>query len=221
HWNLFDAGPEERIPVRNIYAIGWNYPLHNRELSRRPDEPPVVFMKSGGSLIFDGGLVPFPPHTQEMHYEGELVVLIGQEGYRVPEAEAMKMVWGYAPGIDFTLRDLQRKAKEKGQPWYPAKNFAGAAAVGVFRPAAQVGDYAPLRLELFVNGARRQDSLLSAMNHGVAELIAALSANLPLLRGDAIFTGTPQGVGECREGDSVECLMERVGRVTAAITPWA
>ncbi len=219
HWSLTAA--HEPIPIRNIYAIGWNYPLHNEELKRRRDEPLIVFLKSSGGLIGDGGGLPYPPLTRELHYEGELVVLIGREGYQVGEAEAMGLVWGYAPGIDFTRRDLQRQVKELGKPWYPAKNFFGSAAVGRFRPAAEVGEWAPLRLRLTVNGSVRQDSLLSAMSHGVAGLVSLLSANIPLLRGDAVFTGTPQGVGECHPGDRVECRIERIGGVRVEVRPAA
>jgi fumarylpyruvate hydrolase len=215
NWSL--AGSQESMPVRNIYAIGWNYPLHNEELNRRRDEPLIVFLKSGGTILPPGEPLPYPPNTQELHYEGELVVLIGKEGYRISAAEAQDYVWGYAPGIDFTLRDVQWRVRGKGQPWFPAKNFRGASAVGEFQPAAAVGDVAPLHLQLSVNGLTRQDSLLSAMNHGAASLIELLSANLPLLRGDAIFTGTPQGVGECSPGDEVVCRIERIGAVQVRV----
>lgn len=208
-WSLATA--DEDIPVRNIYAIGWNYPLHNEELNRRRDEPLIVFLKSSGTLLPEGEPLLYPPQTRELHYEGELVALIGREGYRIGEAQALDHVWGYAPGIDFTLRDLQWAVRGKGQPWFPAKNFRGATAVGLFRPAAEVGDVGGLRLQLLVNGITRQDSLLSAMNHGVAGLICLISAHVPLLRGDAIFTGTPQGVGECQPGDEIECRVERLG----------
>jgi fumarylpyruvate hydrolase len=208
NWPLGVEG--ETIPVRNIYAIGWNYPLHNEELNRRRNEPLIVFLKSSGTLL-DGSQLAYPPHTRELHYEGELVVLIGRDGYAVSEEAAPGHVWGYAPGIDFTLRDVQWRVRDKGQPWFPAKNFRGASAVGPFVPAAQVGDPRPLRLQLSVNGLNRQDSVISAMNFGVTSLISLISANVPLLRGDVIFTGTPQGVGQCQPGDEIECRIEKVG----------
>ena len=215
HWAL--AAADETIPVRNIYAIGWNYPLHNEELNRRRDEPIIVFLKSSGSLLDPGDFLPYPPQTQELHYEGELVALIGRDCYRATEAEAAECVWGYAPGIDFTLRDVQWRVRGKGQPWFSAKNFRGATAVGPFVAASEVGDYTGLRLQLLVNGMTRQDSLLSAMSHSVANLVCLLSANLPLLRGDAIFTGTPQGVGQCQPGDEIECRIERIGSLHTRI----
>ncbi len=215
NWSLAAEG--EAIPVRNIYAIGWNYPLHNEELNRRRNEPLIVFLKSGGSLLDEGEPLVYPPNTRELHYEGELVALIGRDGYRISESEAPGHVWGYAPGIDFTLRDVQWRVRDKGQPWYLAKNFRGATAVGKFRAAAEVGECGPLRLQLSLNGTVRQDSLISAMNYDVPKLVEMLSANLPLLRGDAIFTGTPQGVGECRPGDDIECLIERVGSLRVKI----
>jgi len=214
-WNLNAA--DETIPVRNLYAIGWNYPLHNEELNRRRDEPLIIFLKSSGSLLDADEPLVYPPNTRELHYEGELVVLIGRDGYRVSEAQAQQMVWGYAPGLDFTLRDKQWAVREKGQPWFPAKNFRGASGVGRFLPAAEVGDYSGLRLQLFVNATPRQDTLLSAMSHGVPNIISLISAHLPLLRGDVIFTGTPQGVGPCTPGDEIECRIERIGSLKVSV----
>lgn len=216
NWSLNAA--DEIIPVRNIYAIGWNYALHNEELNRRKDEPLIVFLKSSGTLLDDGAALRYPPNTRELHYEGELVALLGRDGYQVSEEEALGLIWGYAPGIDFTLRDVQWGVRGKGQPWFPAKNFCGAAAVARFVPADQVAELGARRLQLLVNGITRQDSLLSAMNHGVAALVSLISATVPLLRGDAIFTGTPQGVGECHPGDDIECRIEGLGSLRVKIS---
>ncbi len=174
-------------------------------------------MKSGGGLLDDGQPLVRPAHSQELHYEGELVVLIGEGGFQISKESAASHVWGYAPGIDFTLRDVQWRVRDQGRPWFPAKCFRGSAAIGPFKAASEVGDVSARRLRLLVNGLPRQDSLISAMNNDVASLVHLISADLPLLRGDAIFTGTPNGVGPCLPGDSVECQIEEVGSVRVKI----
>lgn len=215
-WRVSDS--DDQLPVRNLYAIGWNYARHNVELGRRAVVPVVVFQKSSAGLIGNGEALPYPENTADLHYEGELVVLIGKDGDHVPPERAMAHVWGYAPGIDFTLRDRQREAKEKGQPWFASKNFRGAAAVGVFRPKSALPDVSAGTLRLSVNGAARQEAKFSAMAHDVPALIAKLSENLPLLRGDAIFTGTPSGVGPVRPGDLVVCAIAGLGSLSIRIT---
>jgi len=216
HWSMAQAAGA--LPIRNIYAIGWNYPLHNEELNRRRDVPLIVFMKSSGSVLGEGQEVRIPAWTKEFHYEGELVALIGKGGYRISEDDALDHVWGYAPGLDFTLRDLQREEKAAGQPWWKCKNFAGATAAGEFIAKENVPrSVDDLRLSLRLNGETRQNSLIGAMNYRLPQLVALISANLPLLPGDAIFTGTPEGVGSCASGDEVVVTVEEVGSLTVRV----
>ncbi|MGH8103571.1 MAG: fumarylacetoacetate hydrolase family protein [bacterium] len=200
-WPLSGSG--EKIPVRNLYAVGWNYAEHNVELGRDAGVPIVVFQKSSAGLIGDGDSLQYPQNSQDLQYEGELVVLIEKDGDFIPRERAMEHVWGYAAGIDFTLRDVQKEAKAKGQPWFASKNFRGAAAVGPFKRLNSGLSNETLRLT--VNGVVRQEAKLSRMANDVPSLIAKLSENLTLLRGDIIFTGTPAGVGPVQPGDLVVC----------------
>lgn len=215
-WPL--AGSNEKVPVRNLYAFGWNYPEHNRELGRAADVPIVVFQKSSAALIGDGGSVPYPTNTADLQYEGELVVLIGKDGDHIAPERALDLVWGYAPGIDFTLRDIQKDAKAKGHPWFFSKNFRAAAAVGAFHLKSALPNLPDARLTLSVNGTRRQEAKFREMANDVAALISRLTENLPLLRGDAIFTGTPAGVGPVKPGDLVVCTIEGLAPLSVRIT---
>ncbi|MBI4613085.1 MAG: fumarylacetoacetate hydrolase family protein [Planctomycetes bacterium] len=208
-----------RIPVRNAYAIGWNYPEHNREMGRQALGKLVVFQKSTGALLANGGVLPYPEETEELHYEGELVVLVGEGGARIPPAEAASRIAAYAAGIDFTRRDLQREAKAKGEPWFAAKNFAGATAVGPFVAASRVEPIGSRRLALRVNGELRQESLLSAMLRPAPELVSLVSRIVPLLPGDILFTGTPSGVGPVSPGDLVLCEIDGLPALEVRIGP--
>lgn len=184
-----------RPEFKNIYAVGANYSAHNREMGRATDERFLVFQKSTSTVLESGGVLPYPPDTKDLQFEGELVVLLGPGGRPV----------GYAAGIDFTRRDLQREAKNRGEPWFPGKNFPGAAAIGPFVPAPTVEPLAPRRLALTVGGRVRQEARLGEMLRDVPTLLGLLGKIVPLVPGDVVYTGTPSGVGPVVVGDVVRC----------------
>jgi fumarylpyruvate hydrolase len=198
------AGTDSRFPVHRIYCIGLNYADHVREFGRDPDQsPPVFFMKPADAVVGNGAPVPYPPSTSDFHYEIELVVAIGRSGREISTERALEHVFGYAAGNDLTRRDLQRAAKGRGEPWDTAKGFDHSAPVAAIRPAS-FGHLSGGRIWLNVNGEKRQESDLSQMIWGVAEIIAALSRLYELAPGDLIFTGTPSGVGAVKPGDRLE-----------------
>jgi fumarylpyruvate hydrolase len=198
------AGSADRFAVRRIYCVGRNYAEHAREMGHDPDrEPPFFFSKPADALLTDGAALPYPPMTDDLHFEAELVVALGRGGANIPAADALTYVWGYAAGNDFTRRDLQAAAKKLGRPWDMAKGFDHSAACGVLVPVAQVGNLMQGNIRLSVDGELRQDADLADMIWPVTEIIAALSRMVTLAPGDLIYTGTPAGVGRVQRGQIV------------------
>lgn len=212
------AGEDRRFPVRRIYCVGFNYAEHNREMGRDPTkEAPIFFSKPADAVLPDGADLPYPPRTANLHYEAELVVAIGTAGRRIAAAAAPAHVYGYAVGNDFTRRDLQAAAKDKGRPWDTAKGFDGSAGIGAIHPATSVGHPRRGRIWLTVNGAGRQQADLGDMIWDVPGIIAELSTFFELRPGDLIYTGTPAGVGAVRPGDVVVAGVEGLGTLTNRI----
>jgi fumarylpyruvate hydrolase len=162
-------------------------------------------------VVPPGGQVAYPPKTQNLHYEIELVVALGAGGVDVPVETALELVLGYATGVDLTRRDLQSAAKDRGHPWDAAKGFDDSAPISAIRRWS--GAPPQGRIQLAVNGETRQDARVGDMIWNVAEIIAEASRLWRLRPGDLIFTGTPEGVGPVVSGDRVEGEVEGVGRV--------
>jgi fumarylpyruvate hydrolase len=211
-------GTAARFPVRRIFCVGRNYAAHAREMGKDPDrEPPFFFTKPADAVVDDGATIPYPPETANLHFEGELVVAIGEGGRDISEARALDCVWGYGPGNDLTRRDLQNTAKEMGRPWDWAKGFDRSAICGALVPAAISGHPAAGAITVRVNGALRQQADLAEMIWSVPEIIAHLSRSMELRPGDLIYTGTPAGVGALSRGDVCEVEVAGLGRATTTI----
>jgi fumarylpyruvate hydrolase len=181
---------------------------------------PFYFTKSPSTLVESGATVPYPPRTKDYHYEMELVVVIGKPGFRVAEADAHELIYGYACGLDMTRRDLQLVARDKGRPWDLGKDIEHGSVVSevVPMPGKIIERGA---LELRVNGQVRQQSDIDKLIWSIPELIADLSTFYHLQPGDLIFTGTPEGVGPVVAGDRLEGSVEGVGRIALEIGPAA
>ncbi len=203
------------FPVRRIYCVGRNYAEHAREMGHDPNrEPPFFFMKPADALVTGGSNMPYPPGTRDLHHEIELVVALGEGGAEMADADAMRLVFGYAAGLDMTRRDLQGEAKKLGRPWDMGKGFDHSAPVGDLVPVA---GRTPGRIELRVNGQVRQSSHLDQLIWSIPETIAYLSRLVRLEPGDLIFTGTPAGVAAVRRGDVLEGSVEGVGELRTQI----
>lgn len=217
------AGTASLFPVRRVFCVGRNYADHAREMGAADQaegrEPPFFFMKPGDALVSGAGelSVAYPPLTQNLHHEVELIVALGAGGANVTPAQALATVFGYAVGLDLTRRDIQARAKEKGHPWDMGKGFDQSAVASVIQPVAQTGHPESGRIWLKVNGEIRQDGDLSSMMWGVAEIIANLSTSVRLEAGDLIYTGTPAGVGPLVPGDVLEGGVDGVGTLRARI----
>lgn len=212
------AGASTLFPVHRIYCVGKNYAAHAREMGTDPTrEPPFFFSKPADALVGDGARVAYPSRTANFHHEIELVVAIGGEGREVTREAALGLVYGYAVGNDFTRRDLQARAKDKGQPWDVAKGFDESAAISAIRSVSEVGHPQRGRIWLAVNGTVRQDADISELTWSVPEIIAELSTLFTLRPGDLIYTGTPAGVGALHRGDRIEGGVEGVGSLSNEI----
>jgi fumarylpyruvate hydrolase len=204
------AGTDARFPVRRVYCVGRNYAGHAREMGSDPNrEPPFFFSKPGDAdavvAVAPGTTaeLPFPPQTDNFHYECELVVAIGKGGANIAVADAPAHIFGYAVGFDMTRRDLQGKMKDAGRPWEIGKAFDYSAPVGLLHPAAGVADIEAAAISLQVDGATKQDGHVNEMIWSIAETIANLSTLFALQPGDLIFTGTPEGVGAVQRGQTL------------------
>jgi fumarylpyruvate hydrolase len=211
-------GTHERFPVHRIYCVGRNYAAHAREMGKDPErEAPFFFTKPADAIVENGASIPYPSRTASLHHEVELVVALGKGGKDIPVSEALQCVYGYAVGNDFTRRDLQNEAKDKGRPWDTAKGFDRAAPITAITPASVSGHVAKGRIWLKVNGELRQQGDLAELIWSVPEVIAELSTLFELQAGDLIYTGTPAGVGAVKSGDRIEGGVEGLDTLVTTI----
>ena len=211
-------GRVERFPVRRIFCVGRNYEAHAREMGGTVDrEAPFYFTKASAHYAPSGSTIAYAAGTGNYHYEMELVVAIGKDGFNIAEARALDHVFGYACGLDMTRRDLQAAAKEKQRPWDIGKDVEQSAVLGEIAAAAEIGHPARGRIELRVNGQTKQSADISQLIHGVPAVIAHLSQYYHLQPGDLIYTGTPEGVGPVKAGDRLEGSIEGVGTIAVHI----
>jgi acylpyruvate hydrolase len=192
-----------------IFAIGRNYAEHIKELNNeRPDEP-VIFTKPDTAILRNNAPFYYPDFSKDIHYEAELVLRINKEGKHIQEQFSKKYYDAIGIGIDFTARDLQQKAKEKGLPWDIAKGFNGSAPISdKFIPVSEFKDLKDINFSLSVNGENRQQGNTSLMLFGFDYIVSYLSKYFTLRTGDLIFTGTPKGVGPVKIGDRLSASIE-------------
>ena len=210
------AGSTELFPVHRIYCVGRNYAEHAIEMGDTGREAPFFFMKPADAVlpVAEGsvGVMPYPPMTQDLQHEIELVVAIGRGGKEIAVEDAVAHIWGYAIGLDMTRRDLQGAAKKLGRPWCTGKGFDHSAPIGPLHRNVPTGT-----ISLHVNGMPVQASVLGNMIWSVAETIAQLSTLFELQAGDLIFTGTPAGVAAVVPGDLLEGRIEGLGSLQVRI----
>jgi acylpyruvate hydrolase len=192
-----------------IFAIGRNYVEHIRELNNeRPDEP-VIFTKPDTALLRNNEPFYYPDFSNDIHHEVELVLRIRKEGKNIQEKFADKYFDSIGIGIDFTARDLQTKAKEKGLPWDIAKGFNGSAPVSdKFLPASHFKNLSDITFRLTVDGSLKQQGNTGLMIFSFNYIISYLSKFFTLRTGDLIFTGTPKGVGPVKPGNVLAAYIE-------------
>ncbi|WP_334174786.1 fumarylacetoacetate hydrolase family protein [Pseudoxanthobacter sp.] len=213
------AGEKAAYPVHRIFCVGRNYAEHAREMGVEVDrEAPFYFTKSPLAIVQSGAAVPYPPGTENYHYEMELVIAIGAPAWKVPPEAAGAAVFGYAAGLDMTRRDLQLAARARQRPWDLGKDFEQSA---VMAPITRAAEFAvgTQRISLAVNGTVKQDARLSDLVWSVEELVSHLSHFYHLAPGDLIFTGTPAGVGPVVAGDVIHGEIEGLAPVALRVEP--
>ena len=214
-------GSDLGYPVRRIYCVGQNYRDHVKEMGGDPkSSPPVFFSKPADAVVPSGSRIAYPTATRSLHYEVELVVALKSGGTEFNADHALECIYGYAVGIDFTRRDLQVEAKEKGRPWDTAKGFDSSAPLSPIKRSGCCGP-GDARIWLEVNGVLKQDAQLSEMIWPVSEILAQLSRFYVLEAGDLIFTGTPAGVSAVEPGDKIRGCIEGVGEVEVELVSGA
>ncbi|MDO9428124.1 MAG: fumarylacetoacetate hydrolase family protein [Methylobacterium sp.] len=212
------VGSADLFPVRRVYCVGRNYAAHAREMGKDPErEPPFFFMKPADALqvVPDAQAVehPYPPRTENYHFEVELVAALSVGGADIAEASALDHVYGYAVGLDMTRRDVQDEAKRLARPWDLAKAADASAPIGPLHPASAIGHPDRGAITLSLDGTERQRGDLSEMLWSLPEQIAYLSAYFTLHPGDLIFTGTPSGVGAVTRGQTMRAAIDGLGAI--------
>lgn len=184
-----------------IICVGRNYAKHIEELNNTRPDKPVIFVKPDSSRLKNGKPFFYPEHSQDIHFEAELVLRVCKNGKHIQPQFAKDYVNEITVGIDFTARDTQSELKSKGLPWELAKAFDDSAAIGDFKTLNDFPSIDNINFSLEKNGAEVQNGNSSMMLFSIYELIAFVSKYISLKQGDLIFTGTPAGVGPIAIGD--------------------
>ena len=191
-----------------ILAIGRNYTEHIKELNNEKPDEPVIFTKPETALLLNNAPFYYPDFTNNIHFEVEIILRICKNGKYVDPRFAGNYFDAIGVGIDFTARDLQDKAKDKGLPWALSKGFNGSAPVSKFIDKSRFADIKNLDFSLKLDGETRQRGNTSKMLFPFEEIISYISKFIMLKKGDIIFTGTPKGVGPIAIGNKLEAFIE-------------
>ena len=206
--NLVIKDSNKKFTINTIFCIGRNYLEHAKELNHQIPKEPVVFTKPNNSLLGSGKKIILPKQSNDVHYEGELVVLIGKAGKHIAEQTALKHIAGIGVGIDVTARDIQQKAISAGKPWAIAKGFDTFTQLSEFVPCSAIPDLNNINFTLSINDQLKQNGASKNMIFALPFLIHYLSQHFTLCEGDIIFTGTPSGVGRLNNGDLVSVSLQ-------------
>ncbi|MDQ3396825.1 MAG: fumarylacetoacetate hydrolase family protein [Deinococcota bacterium] len=191
---------------RTIICVGKNYARHIAEMGGGdlPGEP-GLFLKAPNTLIGPGDPIPYPSWTNELHFEGELAVVISRTMTNVGEEEALEYVLGYGCACDVTARDKQRSDLQ----WVRGKSADGFLPLGPWLETDL--DPGALSVQTRVNGELKQDGNTNEMIFPVPVILSYISRFMTLEPGDVVLTGTPDGVGPLQPGDVIEVSVEGVG----------
>lgn len=225
--NTYDYSLEEitfRPVIENpekIFCIGTNYDAHRIETNRERAEYPVIFHRVAKSQVGHDEPIMLPEESDMLDYEGELAVIIGKSGRRIPKENAYEYIAGYSCYNDATIRDWQKHTHQ----WGPGKNFESTGGFGPYLVTRdEISDDEVLTLKTILNGEVMQETTTDLLIFSIPELIHYISSYITLEPGDVIVTGTPGGVGAKRnppvfmkEGDSVEIEISKVGTLKNSI----
>lgn len=199
------------LPRSKVVAIGKNYAAHAKEMGGDVPAEPLVFIKPNTSVIGPGDSIVYPPQSSEVHFEGELAVVIGRICKDVPVEQATDVIYGYTVANDVTARDLQRKDVQ----FTRSKSFDTFCPLGPWiETDLDPHDFTVGRaVQTYLNGDLRQDGNTKDLIFDIPTLVAYVSSVMTLLPGDVILTGTPAGVGPMQPGDEVEVFIAGIGNL--------
>lgn len=198
----------QQYPIQNIFCIGRNYAKHIEELNNETPTEPLVFLKPTSALAQKEDAITLPAFSNSVHYEAELVIYIDQDARNLSADEAPSVIGGYGVGLDLTARDLQDVIKKKGEPWTKCKGFPAAAIISDFISPEKIQDLKDIQFTFTQNGELKQNGNSKMMLYPIAEIISYLSTIYGLSKGDLIYTGTPEGVGQLAAGDKLNLTLE-------------
>ena len=196
------------IPRSKVVAIGKNYAAHAAEMGGEVPEEPLMFLKPNTSVVGPGDPVFYPRQSSNVHYEGELAVVISRICRDVPAERAADVIMGYTVANDVTARDLQRKDVQ----FTRAKGFDSFCPLGPWIETDL--DPSDVRVQTFLNGDLKQDGTTRDLVFDIPTLVAHVTSVMTLLPGDVILTGTPDGVGPMEVGDEVDVVVSGIGTLT-------
>lgn len=202
------------LKVENIFCIGRNYSEHIKELNHKADAEITAFLKPNSSLInaqdeLSASLL-LPAFSQNVHFEAEIVLLIGESASQLSSKSAIDIIAGIGIGLDLTARDAQNYAKDNGLPWLKAKGFKNSACVSKFTDKNKFAELANIDFNLKVNSKIRQVGNSGSMIYSFSEILVFLAKIYGLQKGDLVFTGTPEGVGTLTSGDILELNLANI-----------
>lgn len=190
-----------------IFCVGRNYKEHAIELGNQVPEDPIIFIKPSNAQLFNGQSLIYPEYTDDLQFEGELVLKVCKNGKKIDQEFALDYISDWTVGIDFTARDIQNRYKRNGLPWEISKAFDNSAAVGRFLPFDKI-NYNNTTFSLLKDGEKVQEGNSSNMIFRMEYIISFISQYFTIQIGDLIFTGTPSGVGTVLPGDEFEGYLE-------------
>ncbi|ADG79451.1 5-carboxymethyl-2-hydroxymuconateDelta-isomerase OS=Tsukamurella paurometabola (strain ATCC 8368 /DSM / CCUG 35730 / CIP 100753 / JCM 10117 / KCTC 9821/ NBRC 16120 / NCIMB 702349 / NCTC 13040) OX=521096 GN=Tpau_2853 PE=4 SV=1 [Tsukamurella paurometabola] len=208
-WALDDVRLLAPILASKVICIGKNYAAHAAEMGGEAPKDPVIFIKPNTSIVGPLAPIKLPRNSQQVDYEGELAVVIGQPCRDVAAARAKDVILGYTVANDVTARDQQA---HDGQ-WTRAKSYDSFCPLGPWIET----DFDPSDARIYteLDGEIKQDSRTSLMIHSIGDIVEWISSVMTLLPGDVILTGTPEGVGPIRAGQQVAVTVEGIGTLTS------
>jgi 2-keto-4-pentenoate hydratase/2-oxohepta-3-ene-1,7-dioic acid hydratase in catechol pathway len=196
------------IPRSKVVGVGRNYRAHAEELGNEVPAEPLIFLKPNTSVIGPRDGIVYPEQTNNLHFEGELAIVIGRICRDLPKERADEVIFGYTVANDVTARDLQ---KSDGQ-WARAKGYDTFCPLGPWISTEL--DVSDVRVMTTLNGEPKQDGRTSQFIFDIPEVLAYITSFTTLLPGDVILTGTPAGVGPMLPGDEVAVSIEGLGTLT-------
>jgi 2-keto-4-pentenoate hydratase/2-oxohepta-3-ene-1,7-dioic acid hydratase in catechol pathway len=207
---IFKNNYEDVVEIGKIVCLARTYKKHAEEMNTIITKDPLLFLKPSTSVIFNEDSIIIPSRSNCLHHEVELGVVINKKCRNINKKYALEYVLGYLVALDITARDIQSEAKKNGWPWTIAKGFDTFSPISKIVLKNEINNPNNLNLSLELNDKLIQKSNTKYMIYSVEKIIEFISEIMTLERGDLILTGTPEGVGEIKEGDIIEAKLDDI-----------